>query len=180
MLAFNGEPERAAELGRTSLATVEAVGDLRSAQEAHENLAEAELLCGRRAVAAAHFEAALRARLLITPPLSGGKSNALLALLKVEDGDLDAARARIAAAGEPDAPAAPEELWPQRVAWALAFAARAAGDGALAQRWLHGAHESYEVYLGYLDPEQRATFDALPWHRPMREAYAGRWPERVW
>ena len=112
--------------------------------------------------------------------LSIAKDTALLAVLHAEMHDLDAARIWAAQVPEDDASFAADGPWPQRSAWAAAYAYHACGEEALAAGWLERGRVIFEEHLAHLDEEQRETFAALAWHRNMLEACAGRWPEKFW
>jgi DNA-binding SARP family transcriptional activator len=179
-LAFDGDPERAAAVGRETLATLEAGGKTKTALETLEYLAEAEWLCGRRDNARDYFETALATRRRIVPPTSLSKVNGMLAALCAETADLKAAAAYADAVIDDEAGTADDELWPQRTAWATAFAHRACADDVKAQRWLERARALHEKYAAHLTREQRSAFDALPWHRAAAAAQTETWPATFW
>jgi tetratricopeptide (TPR) repeat protein len=179
-LAHDGHAERAADIARKALRGHESVGKAARMPGTRETLAEAEWRCGRRRSAIEQFESALTLRRAANVPLSIAKDAALLAVLHVETGDLNGARSWLAQVPEDEASFKADGLWPQRSAWAAAFAHHACGESALAEGWLQRGRAIFDEHVASLDDEQRATFAALPWHRNMLAACAGHWPESFW
>jgi hypothetical protein len=167
-------------VARTALAGLESVGNTTGLAAALENLAEAEWRCGRRRPGIDQFESALKLRRSASVRLSIAKDTALLAVLHAEMHDIDGALSWVAQVPEDEASFKTDGLWPQRSAWAAAYAYHACGEEALAAAWLRRGRAIFEEHLAHLDQEQCQTFEALPWHRNMLAACAGPWPESFW
>jgi DNA-binding SARP family transcriptional activator len=180
VLALQGERERASEVVEDALRVLRDIGKALQIPMALECAAEAARGSDRTGLAREYMEAAFAARGKSRLPLSMAKDAAFLAALNAESGALDAAREWLTRI--PNASDAPRghDYWPQRTAWAAAFAAHVCGDGEAATAWLTTALRAYETYRQHLDAEQRETFAALSWHRNMLAARDGVWSERAW
>jgi DNA-binding SARP family transcriptional activator len=178
-LTYSGNPERAVAVAREALGYFEKGNKLITQASALESLAEAEWRCGEFAAAVGCFEEALKLRRMTNVAVGATKDAALLAALYAQTGDLAAARALLIKftgcenAGEGD-------LWPQRTAWAAAYAHRQCGNADASERWLRTSLRLYEAYVGFLEGERRAGFAALPWHTAAKAAEAGAWPDAPW
>ena len=179
-LAHDGQVESAALVARTALSGLESVGNTTGLASVLENLAEAEWRCGRRRSAIDQFESALELRRSASVRLSIAKDTALLAVLHAEMHDLDRARFWAGQVPEDQASFKTDGLWPQRSAWAAAYAYHACGEEALAAAWLGRGRAIFEEHLAQLDEEQRETFGALAWHRNMLAACTAHWPAHFW
>jgi DNA-binding SARP family transcriptional activator len=179
-LAHDGQVESAALVARTALSGLESVGNTTGLASVLENLAEAEWRCGRRRSAIDQFESALELRRSASVRLSIAKDTALLAVLHAEMHDLDRARFWAGQVPEDQASFKTDGLWPQRSAWAAAYAYHACGEEALAAAWLGRGRAIFEEHVAQLDEEQRETFGALAWHRNMLAACAAHWPAHFW
>lgn len=178
--AYAGSSGRAVELARQAKEFADAVGAAPQRAATLENMAEAQWRHGNRNLAIESLESALALRSAGQSSLSIVKDCAFLAALYGEAGDLAKAAGYAARVSSDESTLCAGNLWPQRSAWATAYAHYACGDRAAARDWLQRALHLYDAFLEHLSGPHRQSFAALPWHAALVAASQGRWPETVW
>ncbi len=179
-LVLTGSVERAIELGREALANARETDNVFELENRLQSLAEAEYAAGDLRSAIAHLEEGAAIRRATSPGLAAAHFGALLAAFYAQAGDRAAALAQASQVPKDEPERSVGLLWPQRSAWCAAFAYQICERDAEAAEWLDRAMELYEAHLPHLKDEQRAIFDALPWHRAMLSAKCGGWPAAAW
>jgi DNA-binding SARP family transcriptional activator/tetratricopeptide (TPR) repeat protein len=142
-----------------------------------EDVAYAEAGGGDHAAAIAHMESALALRAETGSETWNEVSYVHLALWKAAVGDMEAARGYASRAFEHEETLAQITPWPQGCYWPLARVLHACGEEVRAAQLRERANAMMLAAAEALDPSERETFLALPFHRELREAVeTKRWP----
>ncbi len=128
------------------------------------NLADAEAVAGDYSAAIGHAKESMAIWAGSSDKDQGG-TDAHVALWSAALGDLDEARTYAFRALERHEQFGASSLWPQECEWCLAQAFRACGEGQIAADALARAHALMLKALEQIDPEDKAGFLELPWHR---------------
>jgi DNA-binding SARP family transcriptional activator len=136
-------------------------------------IGEARARLGDSAVARRDLEAALVELTGSAMPFAVAEVEALLARLDAECGAIDAARARIASAGEALERFA-HLITDGKPAWDLAAAAAVLGDGAAARHHAENALRAFGTTIATMDADLAEGFGQLPWHIDACAYLAGR------
>ncbi|MGB8909827.1 MAG: AAA family ATPase [Candidatus Cybelea sp.] len=143
-----------------------------------ENLAFAEATTGRLTKAIAHAEAALELRARSQSQVWASKTLADLAVWHAALANLPAARDHVRRMLADEKSIASSTEWPEYCFWAAAQVFRLAGNMPEASRALERARQMMQSAADGLDPADRESFAAIPWHVDIAAAaQQGTWPD---
>jgi tetratricopeptide (TPR) repeat protein len=141
------------------------------------NLADAEAVAGNYREAIAHDKESLELW-AAARETNAGVTFANIALWSAALGDLAEAKTYAFLALERRAEFATASFWPQASEWCLAQAFRACDEADAAAAALERARALTLKALEQIDPEDKAVFLELPWHRDlMAAAESNIWPD---
>jgi tetratricopeptide (TPR) repeat protein len=176
--AYAGQIAGAREAAELALARARELGLGLIEASVLENLAFAEGKAGEYARAIELAEASFEMRSRYESPLWSSTTLANFAIWNAALGNLEAARqAARRLLSDEDAIMRTTD-WPSHCYWAAAQVFRRDGNAEEAARALERARRLMEENAGGLDPEDRESFLALPWHVDLMHAIStGVWPD---
>ncbi len=143
-----------------------------------ENLAFAEAAAGKLTTAIAHAEAALVLRGRSQSQVWASKTLADLAVWHAARANLPAARDHVDRLLADEKAISTSTEWPEYCYWAAAQVFRLEGNTHGASRALERAHQMMQAAADGLDPADRESFVAIPWHVDIAAAARqGVWPD---
>jgi tetratricopeptide (TPR) repeat protein len=176
--AYAGQIGGAREAAELALARARQLGLGLIEAPVLENLAFAEAKAGEYARAIELTEASFKARSRYESPVWSSTTLANFAIWNAALGNLEAARSAIRRLLADEEAIMRTTDWPSHCYWAAAQVFRCDGNAEEAARALKRAHRLMEENAAGLDPEDRESFLALPWHIDLRQAIStGVWPD---
>jgi len=173
----DGDVAGAQQAARDAFTLAQELGFALIAASALENLSFAEAAAGDLTRAIADGEASVELRVGSESEVWSNKTLADLAVWHAALGNLDAARQCVRRMLADESAIAQSTEWPEYCYWAAAQIFRLDGDSERSSAMLERAHRAIRETAEMLDPEDRARFLAVPWHRDITEAVqANCWP----
>jgi tetratricopeptide (TPR) repeat protein len=176
--AFAGKTEDARRCGEEALGLARQCGYRLMEASTLENLAAAEGSAGEFDRAIEYAEASFDLRSRSQSQVWSGQTLGDVAIWYARRGNLPAARAAIQKMLADEAAIPRGNDWPEYCYWAASQIFHLEGRSVEAKRALDKSNRIMQRAAGGLDPEDRTTFFALPFHVDMRRtAETGIWPD---